>query len=1083
MTESSRDLPVHFRHLFGQRKGSAHFRGFLWVMCFLVMSGALGLTLVKQLVHDKIRDQILTEINGRLAGTTFVASIDQAHWIEGSGLNVRRVNISDRRTGQPVVAIEHVYVQSSFQLTHILAGMPSIDSVAVDGLEVICRTDEAGHMNVRQLMEKLKCDDQQYVDFPLHLRNSSVTLDMSCCPLGTELTIGGINGTYRRHIDNRQLETVEGSLSTQLVGRVDFKLDIDRASDVWNVVVDGQQINIHEDLAKLFCQLTNCQRTPLRELRGQLAVSAAVTGRISGGEMPQFRILGQAANVHCLDPNLPHQIHNGSCEFEFNNNDLVISDATCQLGYGSARANLVVTDWMNQRNWHLQGAVDQFELTPRLVQWLPAKMQRVWRQYQPGGIIAGTFDVRSKQGQIIKNLHATVSNGTCSWYRFPFAMSRVNGTISWVDRALHMDLTAVESRQLVQMKGRINDPGDYWTGWFEIACDDTGGGIPINEKLWQGFDYLRPELARTLRRFNATGAISGTGRLERLDPNSKVVNRRFDVQLNQGTVRYDAFDYPFYNVVGRILVENDLTKFETIRGVNNNGQVVCNGTWDDANGLRLRFLAETVTLDDELKHALPAHLQETWHAIRPSGTMDLVDLDLHYHPATDLKIDVEAEVRSSEFQQSTVTINPVWFPYEMRQVTGRFRFHESRIDIEDFAARHGRTTVRANATGAWSSDRWRIRFSDLIAGNIVLDQPLMAALPQSLAEGLEYIEFAGHLNMRGALEIAGNFYRPQTASNEDTSSYYVATTAAQPTANFGWNLELGIGQASAVIGLPVHNANGVLALRGQVNNDELNCNGTLILDSLMYEDIQVTSISAPVSINNHQIGIGSLASSKNPNGRPPSATARLFGGALQCDAQVQLGGDNEYFLQAGLSNGSLARFFEEVSIQQHNISGEAFADLRLYGNSTGAHAVRGDGKIQLKNAHIYDLPVILALLKVLRIREPDRTMFDEGQLAFNVAGDNIDFQKIELNGDTLSLIGKGNVNLDSEIDLDFYTMVGRNRFFIPILTELYQAGSQQVWWIEVDGTLEQPRTEHRVLPALNDSLKLLFPELEEESQR
>ena len=170
----------------------------------------------------------------------------------------------------------------------------------------------------------------------------------------------------------------------------------------------------------------------------------------------------------------------------------------------------------------------------------------------------------------------------------------------------------------------------------------------------------------------------------------------------------------------------------------------------------------------------------------------------------------------------------------------------------------------------------------------------------------------------------------------------------------------------------------------------------------------------------------------------------------------------------------------ETSIQQHNISGRAFAGLQLQGDSTGLHSVRGNGYLQLRNAQVYELPVMLALLKVLRIREPDRTAFDEGQMIFEVSGENIDFEKIELNGDTLSLIGRGTVNLDREIDLDFYTTMGRNRWFIPVLTRLYHAGSQQVWWVEVDGTLDQPVTKHEILPGLNDSLKLLFPELAEE---
>ena len=89
---------------------------------------------------------------------------------------------------------------------------------------------------------------------------------------------------------------------------------------------------------------------------------------------------------------------------------------------------------------------------------------------------------------------------------------------------------------------------------------------------------------------------------------------------------------------------------------------------------------------------------------------------------------------------------------------------------------------------------------------------------------------------------------------------------------------------------------------------------------------------------------------------------------------------------------------------------------------------------------------------------------------------------IVLNGDAMSLIGEGTVDLDSNVDLDFYSLIGRNGFEIPVITELYKRGSQQFWWIKVNGTLDDPITEHEVLPGLNDTLKRLFPELSEADQ-
>lgn len=104
----------------------------------------------------------------------------------------------------------------------------------------------------------------------------------------------------------------------------------------------------------------------------------------------------------------------------------------------------------------------------------------------------------------------------------------------------------------------------------------------------------------------------------------------------------------------------------------------------------------------------------------------------------------------------------------------------------------------------------------------------------------------------------------------------------------------------------------------------------------------------------------------------------------------------------------------------------------------------------------------------------DRTAFDSSNVNFLINGTDIDFERIELVGDAISLIGNGRMNLDQDLDLNFYSVVGRNRIRIPLLSELYHASSQQILWISVDGTVSDPKMSRQVLPQLNDSIRQLF---------
>ena len=139
------------------------------------------------------------------------------------------------------------------------------------------------------------------------------------------------------------------------------------------------------------------------------------------------------------------------------------------------------------------------------------------------------------------------------------------------------------------------------------------------------------------------------------------------------------------------------------------------------------------------------------------------------------------------------------------------------------------------------------------------------------------------------------------------------------------------------------------------------------------------------------------------------------------------------------------------------------------------YSFRGEGTLQLRNAHIYELPPILSLLKILLpVKEVNRTAFDSCSVDFSIDGNHVDLERIELIGDAVSLIGNGEINFSRQLDLNFYSVLGRNRFYIPLLSEIYRAGSQQILWINIDGTLDQPNTNRHVLPQLNDTIRALM---------
>ena len=182
----------------------------------------------------------------------------------------------------------------------------------------------------------------------------------------------------------------------------------------------------------------------------------------------------------------------------------------------------------------------------------------------------------------------------------------------------------------------------------------------------------------------------------------------------------------------------------------------------------------------------------------------------------------------------------------------------------------------------------------------------------------------------------------------------------------------------------------------------------------------------------------------------------------------------QFYVQTTLADGNIRDACLDFAPSVKQVEGHGFVAMRMGGSYDDFHSYKGDGTVQLRDAKIYELPAILTLLKTLNVGRTDRTAFDSSNVNFLINGTDIDFERIELVGDAISLIGNGRMNLDQDLDLNFYSVVGRNRIRIPLLSELYHASSQQILWISVDGTVSDPKMSRQVLPQLNDSIRQLF---------
>jgi len=184
-----------------------------------------------------------------------------------------------------------------------------------------------------------------------------------------------------------------------------------------------------------------------------------------------------------------------------------------------------------------------------------------------------------------------------------------------------------------------------------------------------------------------------------------------------------------------------------------------------------------------------------------------------------------------------------------------------------------------------------------------------------------------------------------------------------------------------------------------------------------------------------------------------------------------------------LDDADLAEVTREYARSGQRISGKAAGTVQLSGRVAETHTWRGNGDLHLYDADIYELPQMVSLLKLLSIRPPDKTAFTTSDAVYKIEGDRILFERIDFNGDAISLRGTGWMSFDKQLDLNFYTLVGRNKIWVPIVSRIVAEASRNLFQIKVLGTVADPEIYRTPLPELDETIQRWFPELARSDER
>ncbi len=200
--------------------------------------------------------------------------------------------------------------------------------------------------------------------------------------------------------------------------------------------------------------------------------------------------------------------------------------------------------------------------------------------------------------------------------------------------------------------------------------------------------------------------------------------------------------------------------------------------------------------------------------------------------------------------------------------------------------------------------------------------------------------------------------------------------------------------------------------------------------------------------------------------------ASIGGGVLDVEGTISdgRGGDGSWFVDASMGGCALAALLPNEATDPEGRTGEQAEPVpgTVHGRITVA-GVAGDpssrvgsGSICVRDARLAEVPVGLALLQLTQLMLPLNASLSRAESRFSLMDSVIHFDMLEADCSTLILSGRGSMDLSSGT----LAIRLRNRGTVPLLSDIVGSVMEQIFQIDLRGTLEDPRASIAPIPAI-----------------
>ncbi len=867
------------------------------------------------------------------------------------------------------------------------------------------------------------------------------------------------------------------------LGQATATVVISSATGDWDLQFKFQQIHLSSELWDQLPETLRAAIPRVSILGGTLGLEGRVNGSQDPSGYPEVELVGRLKDLRVTLPQVNTPLTGISGRFVANRHRIVIEEL--QGAWGAAFLNLprveLCQDFAGAK---LAAAVSvrNLQVSSELVTLHPS-FQHWAATYGP----EGSFDL---EGNLLYQrdcwswqIRIYPRKMTMLYSRFPYPVREVEGWFEWTDQHIWTDIQGKAGNSVISIQGR-----NLWReGAYQFVI--SGRSVTFDPEM---IVALGSPAGDRLAELNPTGDFSFRFVTSR-QGKAAAPQRFLEVELFSCNIQYERFPYPIRNLRGRIRMSGspagEQWELEEAEGQNQSAQIFLRGrldSWSGRHFLQLQFWAKDLPLNEELRLALlsPA-ARSLWERLALKGELREVSGQVLYDSGTgQVRVRFVADPSPGE-----CSIQPAWFPYRLEDLEGRLHYEDGQAYVSQLRARHGKARFSACVEYLQQRDGvWQLELKDFLGEQIPLDQELVEAAPKGLQQVLRVMNPAGRVNLRGRISFRGG----------GDQSGSVRTV---------WALALDTHQARVECGLKFSGVSGTAYLVGFSDGDRFTCATELDLTAASVLNVHLTQVRGPVLVDGRRILMGRLVPSnvfadvcswvgldvkeisaelaRDPSwqglsqgGTSAPVLFRVASGLCSVDGGISFDEEPTFRVGFSLVRADLTQLTQELLGRTENLRGNLYVHGEIRGKLGQPESLAGHGQIQLRDADIYELPLMIALLRMLMIREPRRNAFSSADVSFELDGKRILVPYVVFEGDALSFEGSGELDWEGRIRLVLRANLGRADKTLPIVRQLVGGASEQLVVLHVTGWIYDPLVSSEPFPVVNQMLQQLQQEIQ-----